>query len=141
MMARLMRNADESHIFAEGLDELAPTIPHLSEEDLAKILHCFDDATDDPGAMFRLVHAIERAEMSRYSSALLRELPRLNSARDWAKTLLTRIVNSDQHVAYLEKSATNLSPPTKLALLGILSDIAHEGGPPAARADRLMSTL
>jgi len=92
----------------------------------AELFLAFDDQTDAPGEMWRLLQLVEDVPDETYVAALTRALPAMSPrAPEWAARLYGRVVNSDSTRAHYHRLIPTLSPTeraTASALLDVLAD-------------------
>jgi hypothetical protein len=105
---RLMRDESESVAYCRSMMAVR-SLPGLSRSEVLDLLQGFDDATDNVYDMRGLMHTLEqRSTPEDYADALLEGLPQMErNAKDWAETMILRIVNSDAYRRILlEKLST-----------------------------------
>jgi hypothetical protein len=85
------------------------------------------DETDDPGAMFDLIHRVERTRTGEQEASLLRVVSRLDdSAPEWAETVTMRLLNNTQAGSTLARLGKEAPGDQRSALRVVLERIAME---------------
>jgi hypothetical protein len=134
--ARRLDTEDAIREFEEALAALPDTLDAQTLDDLHMV---FDDDTMDPGVMFDLVHRLERTPTGAQEASLLRVLPRLmETAPEWAETLVMRILNNEAARMTLIGQADEAPQAQRAALRIVLEGI---GGEDDAVGQRARATL
>lgn len=130
--ARRLRNDQEVAQFEQALAEASE---HPDPALLPRLLRLFDDATDDYGLFWSLVHVIEDYESVTEVEALVRVLPStIESAYEWMELLILRVVNDDQSRPILIDVAKSASDQERASLIRVVSGLTVSEGTEAADA-------
>ncbi len=120
--ARKISTDEEFHTFENTLAELDGNI---NENDISELCKAFDDDTSDDEVMFLLVHLIEAVEGDGYLKTIAHCSPDMK-AREWAKTLNRRILNSDGDFNVYAEIICGMNGSEREKILRLLSEIKQD---------------
>ena len=121
---RIMETDEEFALFENALDGLISTI---TLNDIPDLYKAFDDKTRENEVMFRLVHVVEQFdEQDSMDLTIQGMLESIDSAENWMKILIRRILNSDKSKEQFGLSIKNLDSVSIIKLQNLLQEIKHE---------------
>lgn len=121
--ARKMQTQEEVKQFEEAREAL---VSSGNTNVLSDLFAAFDDSTEQHEVMFGLVHDVESYEPQKYLTLLARATPKmLRTAKEWAKILHMRLLNSRKHRLIYRNVVRSLPPKTRSSIASLLEEIAH----------------
>ena len=96
----------------------------LEADDLDDVLKAFSDETADDELMFSLVHLVEQNDGDEYLRKIALLTPEMDGAREWAKMLNRRILNSGPHSERYRKIIGTLGDSQKEKITALLDALA-----------------
>ena len=109
--------------FEDALDELAT---QFTTEDIPAICKIFSDSNDETDYMYALIHLMEDCVGDAYLYQIAVCTPQMLNAREWAKVLNIRIVNSDKYLNDYIRIISGLEREAQNQIIALLREIRDE---------------
>ena len=119
--ARNLASQDECAMFENALSALWGK---LEADDLDDVLKAFSDGTASDELMFSLVHLVEQNDGDEYMRKIALLTPDMDDAKEWAKMLNRRILNSESHSERYRKIIDALDDSQKAKITAFLEQLA-----------------
>lgn len=123
--SRQMETARDVDRFQEAVRQLRTEM--LDMERLTELFLGFSDTSKHWDVMRSLVHLVESYEREMYIEALILTTPLIiENAREWLKTLYTRVLNTDDARVVLKRYVQTLSSDKEVELRSLLGELVRE---------------
>ena len=118
--ARNLASQDECAMFENALSALWGK---LEADDLDDVLKAFSDGTASDELMFSLVHLVEQNDGDEYMRKIALLTPDMDGAKEWAKMLNRRILNSESLSERYRKIIDALDDSQKAKITAFLEQL------------------